>query len=112
MKQIKPGRAPSMMSGIVGIFMVIIGIAWTIGAAGMGAPWFFCLFGVVWNSNRLDSYRFSDFPHIGIFIHIIPLILDCNIADTSRLFYLHQKNKIKANIRIKKKSSLLRGFLF
>lgn len=61
MKQIKPGRAPSMMSGIVGIFMVVIGIAWTIGAAGMGAPWFFCLFGVVWTCiagmNTLYNFK-------------------------------------------------------
>ena len=46
MKSIKPGRGPSMMSGVVGIFMVCFGILWTVFAA-MANP-FFALFGVLW----------------------------------------------------------------
>lgn len=47
MYSVKPGRGPSLMGGIGGIFMAIFGIIWTIGAASMGAPPFFALFGVV-----------------------------------------------------------------
>ncbi|MCI3922154.1 zinc ribbon domain-containing protein [Paenibacillus sp. TRM 82003] len=47
MKSIKPGRGPSAM-GAVGSFAVgLFGIFWTIGAASMGAPPFFMLFGIV-----------------------------------------------------------------
>ncbi len=37
MKSIKPGRGPSMMSGVMGIFMILFGVFWTVLAAGMGA---------------------------------------------------------------------------
>ena len=47
MKSIKPGRGPSMMSSVAGIATAIIGVIWTIGAASIGAPVFFILFGVV-----------------------------------------------------------------
>ena len=47
MKSIKPGRGPSMMSGFVGIFAAIFGVIWTFAAASMGAPFFFCLFGII-----------------------------------------------------------------
>ena len=61
MKSVKPGRGPSMMSGIVGIFMALFGVVWTFAAAGMGAPWFFCLFGVIWTCivgiNTLYSFK-------------------------------------------------------
>ncbi len=40
MKSIKPGRGPSMMSGIAGIGAVVFGIFWTIMAVQMGAPIF------------------------------------------------------------------------
>lgn len=46
MKSIKPGRGPSMMSGIAGIFVAIFGVIWTIVAASMGGG-MFALFGVV-----------------------------------------------------------------
>ena len=46
MKSIKPGRGPSMMSGVVGIFMVCFGILWTVLAAQ--ASGFMALFGVLW----------------------------------------------------------------
>ena len=47
MKSIKPGRGPSMMGGIGAVGAVIFGIIWTFAAMSIGAPWFFCLFGVV-----------------------------------------------------------------
>ena len=46
MKSIKPGRGPSMMSGVASIGAAIFGLIWTIAAASMGAgP--FALFGLV-----------------------------------------------------------------
>ena len=47
MRSIKPGRGPSMMGGFMGIFVAIFGVIWTIAAASMGAPFFFCLFGIM-----------------------------------------------------------------
>lgn len=72
MKSVKPGRGPSMMGGIVGIFMVIFGIIWTVMAAQAGAGSLFALFGVVWTcmaaattiynfKNATGKNRFSEF---------------------------------------------------
>jgi len=47
MYSIKPGRGPSAMGAIGGVAAAIFGVCWTIGAASMGAPWFFVLWGVV-----------------------------------------------------------------
>lgn len=47
MKSIKPGRGPSAMGAMGSAVAVIFGIFWTIGAASMGAPPIFPLFGVV-----------------------------------------------------------------
>ena len=47
MYSVKPGRGPSLMGGIGGIAVAIFGVIWTVGAASMGAPGFFVLFGVV-----------------------------------------------------------------
>ena len=46
MKSIKPGRAPSMMSGVMCIAVAIFGVIWTISAAAMGVG-FIALFGIV-----------------------------------------------------------------
>ena len=46
MKSIKPGRGPSMIGGVVGIFMIGFGILWTVIAAQ--ASGLFALFGVFW----------------------------------------------------------------
>ena len=46
MKSIKPGRGPSMMGGIAGIFMIGFGILWTVIVAQ--ASGIFALFGVLW----------------------------------------------------------------
>jgi len=47
MYSIKPGRGPSLMGGVGAIGAAIFGVIWTIGAATMGAPGFFALFGVI-----------------------------------------------------------------
>lgn len=47
MKSIKPGRGPSAMGAIGSAVVGLFGVFWTIGAASMGAPTFFVLFGVV-----------------------------------------------------------------
>ena len=47
MKSIKPGRGPSLMSGVAGIFAALFGVIWTVTAIRMGAPGFFALFGVI-----------------------------------------------------------------
>ena len=46
MKSIKPGRQPSKVSAIMGIFMAIFGVSWTILAISSGAPFIFPLFGI------------------------------------------------------------------
>lgn len=46
MKSIKPGRGPSMMSGVIGIFVALIGVLWTAVAATLGGG-VFALFGII-----------------------------------------------------------------
>lgn len=46
MRSIKPGRGPSMMSGVMGIFVAVFGVIWTVVALNMGGG-IFALFGVV-----------------------------------------------------------------
>lgn len=74
MKSIKPGRGPSMMAGVVGIFMIGFGILWTVMAARASA--FVALFGVLWtgiavyttvynfknatSKNRYSAYDITD----------------------------------------------------
>ncbi len=60
MKHIKPGRGPSMMSGVVGIFMIGFGILWTVLAAQ--ASVIFALFGVLWTccAIAMTVYNFKN----------------------------------------------------
>lgn len=60
MKSIKPGRGPSMMGGVVGIFMVGFGIFWTVMAARFSG--FFALFGVLWTCIAIANtvYNFKN----------------------------------------------------
>ncbi len=60
MKHIKPGRGPSMMSGVVGIFMIGFGIIWTVIAAQ--ASGIFALFGVLWTciAIAITVYNFKN----------------------------------------------------
>ncbi len=70
MKSVKRGRAPSMMSGITGIFMIGFGILWTVIAAQASVV--FALFGVFWTGivvvvtiynfkNATGKNRYSEF---------------------------------------------------
>lgn len=75
MKSIKPGRGPSMMGGIMGIFAAVFGVIWTISAATMGGG-LFALFGLVFigaavmitvynfknatSKNRYSAYDITD----------------------------------------------------
>lgn len=71
MKSVKPGRGPSMMSGVAGIFVVVFGIVWTILAAEVGGGLFFifgvCFVGlaivqVIYNfKNATSQNRFSEY---------------------------------------------------
>lgn len=71
MRSIKPGRGPSMMSGISGIFVALFGVFWTIAAASMGAVFMvpfglifigFAIVGVVYNlKNATSKNRYSSF---------------------------------------------------
>ena len=62
MKSIQPGRGPSMMGAAGAVFAVIFGIIWTFAAAGMGAPFFFPLFGLVFIGMGIASavYHFKN----------------------------------------------------
>ena len=46
MRSIKPGRGPSMMGGIIGIFVALFGVFWTVMAVGSGAG-FMGIFGLI-----------------------------------------------------------------
>ena len=70
MKSIKPGRGPSMMGGVVGIFMIFFGIIWTVLASQ--ASGLFALFGIGWTciavvmtvhnfKNATGKNRYSSF---------------------------------------------------
>lgn len=60
MKSIKPGRGPSMMGGVVGIFMIGFGILWTVMAAQ--ASGIFALFGILWTgvAVAMTAYHFKN----------------------------------------------------
>ena len=68
MKHIKPGRGPSMMNGLIGIFMIGFGIFWTVIASKAGGMFIF--FGLMWTAiaiiitiynfkNALSKKRYS-----------------------------------------------------
>ena len=60
MKSIKPGRGPSMMSGIVGIFMIGFGLLWT--ALAAQANIVMVLFGLLWTGVAVVTtiYNFKN----------------------------------------------------
>ena len=60
MKSIKPGSGPSMMGGVVGIFMIGFGIFWTVLAAR--ANGLFAMFGVLWTGVAVVTtvYNFKN----------------------------------------------------
>ena len=61
MKSIKPGRGPSMMSGVMSIAVGIFGLFWTIMAASIGGG-FMALFGIVFIGIAITSavYNFKN----------------------------------------------------
>lgn len=70
MKSVKPGRGPSLMSGVASLLVVVIGIGWTALAIRMEAPAFFPIFGMMFIifgvinaisgfANGVSSRRFS-----------------------------------------------------
>lgn len=60
MKSIKPGRGPSMMGGVIGLFMIGFGILWTVLAAQASVV--FALFGVLWTCIAIANtvYNFKN----------------------------------------------------
>jgi len=72
MYSVKPGRGPSAIGAVAGIFAGLFGVIWTIAAASMGAPGFMVAFGVIFiimalvgvgynifnaaNKNRMSSF--------------------------------------------------------
>lgn len=60
MKSIKPGRGPSMMGGVVGIFMIGFGILWTVFVSRING--IFALFGVFWTgvAIAITVYNFKN----------------------------------------------------
>lgn len=60
MKSIKPGRGPSMMGGVMGVFLIGFGIVWTVLMASM-AP-MMALFGVFWTGMAvvITVYNFKN----------------------------------------------------
>ena len=72
MKSIKPGRGPSKLSAVGGIFAAVFGVFWCIAAGAMGA-WFMIPFGLLFvgfaiynamyhhhNATSEDRYSFVD----------------------------------------------------
>lgn len=60
MKSVKPGRGPSMLSGVVGIFMVGFGILWTVLASQ--ASLIMAIFGILWTGIAIVTviYNFKN----------------------------------------------------
>ncbi len=60
MRSVKRGRGPSMMGGVVGIFMVCFGIFWTVMAAQ--ASGFMAIFGIIWTGIAIVTtiYNFKN----------------------------------------------------
>lgn len=72
MKQVKPGRIPSLMEFIGSVVGIVFGIIWTVAAAAIGAPVVFPIFGVVFvlaaigmavyhYNNAFGSKRISEY---------------------------------------------------
>lgn len=60
MKHIKRGRGPSMLGGVSGLFMIVIGIAWTILAGQV--HWIMAVFGLCWTGIAVTNtvYNFKN----------------------------------------------------
>ena len=62
MKSVKPGRGPSMMSGVSSIAAAVFGVIWTVSALSMGAGGLFAAFGLVFIAMAVASaiYNFKN----------------------------------------------------
>lgn len=77
MRSIKPGRGPSLFGGLMGIFVAIGGIIWTLAAFGSGAPGFMGLFGILFVImalsgsiyNLVNATRKNRYSHFDIVDH-------------------------------------------
>ncbi len=58
MKSIKPGRGPSFMSGIMGVFIALFGVIWTVLAVKMGGG-AFALFGLIFIAIAITMTVFN-----------------------------------------------------
>ncbi len=60
MRSIKPGRGPSALSGIIGIFMIGFGIVWTVLASQISG--IVALFGILWTGIAVVTtvYNFKN----------------------------------------------------
>lgn len=56
---VKPGRGPSLLSGIGGIVAIVFGIIFICVAASMGAPGFFVLFGIIFVVMAIGMVAYS-----------------------------------------------------
>lgn len=56
---VKPGRGPSLLSGIGGIVAIAFGIIWICTAASMGAPGFLVLFGIIFVVMAIGMVAYS-----------------------------------------------------
>lgn len=57
MKSVKPGRGPSMMGGVMSIFMGLFGLLWTVIVASSGGG-IFALFGVIFIAIAISQAVF------------------------------------------------------
>ena len=57
MKSIKPGRGPSMIGGIMGIFMILFGIVWTAIASRLNP--IMLVFGILWTGIAIVQTVYS-----------------------------------------------------
>ena len=56
---VKRGRMRSAQNAAGGVFGAIFGIIWTVAAVGMGAPWFFAVFGIFFVAMAISGAYIS-----------------------------------------------------
>ena len=59
MKSVKPGRGPSIMSGVAAAGVAFFGVIWVVAVLSIGAPWFMAAFGVVFILIAIGSAAYS-----------------------------------------------------
>ena len=99
MKSIKPGRGPSMMSGIMCIIVGVFGIFWTIAAVSMGAGLFFGLFGIVFVGIAVVNaiYNFKNATNKNRY-SVYDITEDGEETDPFEKYYKTDKTNINSDI--------------